>query len=59
MSLKVELTPANNNKGGLSVTRAIDYVTRAKDFSLLDNGEGLFALVFEIWETARKHSGKG
>lgn len=59
MSLKVELGTAINNKKCLSVPKMLDYVQRARDYSLQDNGEGLFALIFEIWETAQKHAKKG
>ena len=54
MSLEVELTPWINHKSGLPVDKAVDYVERAREYVINDDGEQMFALIFEIWETAKE-----
>ncbi len=51
--MEAELEPAVNNPEGLSIEKAIDYVTRAREYAINDDGENMFVLIWEIWNEAQ------
>ena len=51
--MEIELEPAIHNKSGLPVDKAVEWAKRARDYSLADDGENIFVLIFEIWNEAQ------
>lgn len=54
MTFEATLALAKDSRGSLPVEKGCEYAERAKKYADANDGEQMFALIFEIWETARK-----